>query len=396
MNRHLAALLGLTGLLGPSAKATEPTPGTPEPPTSIPASIPARARLSDGFSYRQESLPEGPWSVHVVRIRRDRPDLGLQVLLGGGANLGVSTLSRQASAFPRSRGRALADLNGDFFARGGPCLGDPEGLCLRDGELISAPNGKSAFWIGADRSFHLGPVVSLLSMIAPDGTTVAIGLNEERQDRPVLYTPALGTRTPSAAGIEGLFLPEPGTSLPIRPGLRAAFRVASIHRDGNVPIPAGGVVLSLPPRSGAGHPPLEVGAVWTLSTATQPDLRGATTAIGGGPALLKDGKPTGFQSSDARHPRSAIGWNSGHFFLVQVDGRQPGVSVGMSLAELATHLAGLGCTEALNLDGGGSSTLWARGQVMNSPCEGGERPMGNALLISLEDGLPAPKDRPTP
>jgi len=33
---------------------------------------------------------------------------------------------------------------------------------------------------------------------------------------------------------------------------------------------------------------------------------------------------------------------------------------------------------------------------MNSPCEGGERPMGNALLISLEDGLPAPKDRPTP
>ena len=398
MNRRLAALLGLAGLTGltrPAGLDLLAAEASGDPPQA-PVAAGVRARLSDGFSYRQESLPEGPWSVHVVRIRRDRPDLGLQVLLGGGTHLGVSTLSRQASAFPRSRGRALAALNGDFFARGGPCLGDPEGLCLRDGELISAPNGKSAFWIGADRSFHLGPVVSLLSMIAPDGRTVAIGLNEERQDRPVLYTPALGTRTPSAAGTKGLFLPAPGTALPIRPGLRSAFRLASIHRDGNVPIPAGGVVLSLPPGSGAGRPPLEVGAVWTLSTATQPDLRGATTAIGGGPALLKDGKPTGFQSSDARHPRSAIGWNATFFFLVQVDGRQPGVSVGMSLAELAAHLAGLGCTEALNLDGGGSSTLWARGQVMNSPCEGGERPMGNALLISLGNGLTAPKDGPAP
>jgi exopolysaccharide biosynthesis protein len=44
----------------------------------------------------------------------------------------------------------------------------------------------------------------------------------------------------------------------------------------------------------------------------------------------------------------------------------------------------MGCTDALNLDGGGSSTLWARGQVMNTPCEGSERPMGNALLITLE------------
>jgi exopolysaccharide biosynthesis protein len=56
----------------------------------------------------------------------------------------------------------------------------------------------------------------------------------------------------------------------------------------------------------------------------------------------------------------------------------------MTLGELADHMARLGCTEALNLDGGGSSTLWARGQVMNTPCEGSERAMGNALLITLE------------
>jgi len=106
---------------------------------------------------------------------------------------------------------------------------------------------------------------------------------------------------------------------------------------------------------------------------------------------VKDGQPTQFQSSDARHPRSAIGWNTQFFFLVQVDGRQRGLSVGMSLAELAAHFARLGCTDALNLDGGGSSTLWARGQVMNTPCEGSERPMGNALIITLEPSAVEPR-----
>ena len=357
---------------------------------SAPAPAP-KSRLSESFTYSQETLPEGPWSVQVIRIRRERSDLGLHVLLGGGDRLGVATLSIQASAFPKRRGQALAALNGDFFARHGPCLGDPEGLCIRDGELISVPNGKSAFWMGSDRSLHLGPVVSLMSMITPDGATLAVGLNEERQERPVLYTSAVGPRTPSASGTDCLFTAEPGTGLPIRPGLRSSFRLRGLHRGGHTPIPTDGVVLSLPETLDPGRGALEPGALWTLSTATQPDLRGVPMALGGGPALLKGGQPTGFQTSDARHPRSAIGWNDRFLFLVQVDGRQPRISVGMTLGELADHMARLGCTEALNLDGGGSSTLWARGQVMNTPCEGSERPMGNALLITLETPEKGPR-----
>lgn len=385
------SILGLLLLVGPLLGLEDPGQSGP---SSVVATVRGKTRLSDAFAYSQETLPEGPWSVQVVRILRDRSDLGFHVLLGGhgGDRLGVATLSSQASAFPRSRGLPLAALNGDFFARNGPCLGDPEGLCIRDGELVSAPNGKSAFWIGPDRSFHLGPVVSLLSMIGPDGTSIPIGLNEERQERPVLYTPALGTRTPSVNGTECLLIAEPGTAMPIRPGLRSAFRLEMVRSGGNTPIPARGVVLSLPERFEPPGP-LRAGSVWMLSTETRPDLRGVETALGGGPALLKDGQPTQFQSSDARHPRSALGWNARHFFLVQVDGRQPGVSVGMSLSELAAHMARIGCTDALNLDGGGSSTLWARGQVMNTPCEGSERPMGNALLITLGRG--EAESRPT-
>jgi hypothetical protein len=377
MKYWLILFFGAAGLLGAEAARSSDRPSLSQSPT-------LRTRLAQGFSYSQETLAEGPWSVQVIRIRRDRSDLGIHVLLGGGDRLGVATLSSQASTFPKARGQALAALNGDFFARGGPCLGDPEGLCIRDGELISAPNGKSAFWVGPDRSLHLGPVVSLLSMITPDGTSLAIGLNEERQERPVLFTTAVGPRTPSAHGTECLLIAEAGTVLPIRPGFRSAFRLQSVHSGGNTPIPTNGVVLSLPAKHGVSPTQTVPGSLWTLSTETQPDLKGAQTALGGGPALLKQGQPTQFQSSDARHPRSAIGWNAEFFFLVQVDGRQPGLSVGMSLAELAAHLRHLGCTDALNLDGGGSSTLWARGQVMNTPCEGSERPMGNALLITLE------------
>ena len=377
MKYWLILFFGAAGLLGAEAARSSDRPSLSQSPT-------LRTRLAQGFSYSQETLAEGPWSVQVIRIRRDRSDLGIHVLLGGGDRLGVATLSSQASTFPKARGQALAALNGDFFTRGGPCLGDPEGLCIRDGELISAPNGKSAFWVGPDRSLHLGPVVSLLSMITPDGTSLAIGLNEERQERPVLFTTAVGPRTPSAHGTECLLIAEAGTVLPIRPGFRSAFRLQSVHSGGNTPIPTNGVVLSLPAKHGVSPTQTAPGSLWTLSTETQPDLKDAPTALGGGPALLKEGQPTQFQSSDARHPRSAIGWNAEFFFLVQVDGRQPGLSVGMSLAELAAHLRRMGCTDALNLDGGGSSTLWARGQVMNTPCEGSERPMGNALLITLE------------
>ena len=82
-----------------------------------------------------------------------------------------------------------------------------------------------------------------------------------------------------------------------------------------------------------------------------------------------------------RHPRTALGWNREALFLVVVDGRQIDVSVGMTFPELADYMLKLGCDEAMNLDGGGSTTLWYFGSVKNSPSEGQERPAANALVV---------------
>lgn len=114
--------------------------------------------------------------------------------------------------------------------------------------------------------------------------------------------------------------------------------------------------------------------------------------LGGKGILLRNGElisdfsveePTTSFVSD-RHPRTAVGVRSnGAWLFVVVDGRQPKVSKGMTLAELAALMKSLGCSDALNLDGGGSTTLYLRGRVVNSPSDTGnrERPVSDAICI---------------
>lgn len=106
--------------------------------------------------------------------------------------------------------------------------------------------------------------------------------------------------------------------------------------------------------------------------------------VGAGPRLLREGKPApgeGFAHEGRRHPRTAVGvTREGRFLFVVLDGRQPH-SVGMTLAELADEMAAMGAVEALNLDGGGSSTLYAGGRVRNSPSDGRERTVSDAILV---------------
>jgi exopolysaccharide biosynthesis protein len=83
-----------------------------------------------------------------------------------------------------------------------------------------------------------------------------------------------------------------------------------------------------------------------------------------------------------RNPRTAIGWNDREFFMVVVDGRKADLSVGMTFPELAALMVRLGCKEAMNLDGGGSTTMWLNGKVINHPSEKGVlRHVANTLVL---------------
>ncbi len=118
-----------------------------------------------------------------------------------------------------------------------------------------------------------------------------------------------------------------------------------------------------------------------------------TTAVGASHVILKDGATddlaTSTEFSYTRHPRTAAGVTAdGRVVLIVVDGRQPSVSNGASLADLAYIMASLGCVDAVNLDGGGSSTFILKNEkgtlvTENSPSDGTLRAVANGLMVVL-------------
>jgi len=330
-----------------------------------------------------------PWSIHGVKVARNRKDLVLDTVMGGGTTLGMGVVSEMVTSLPASAGKPVAAVNGDFFNYSRNYPGDPQGLQITRGELVSAPySERVCFWVDAKGDLHRTNVMPNFQVIWPDGTKTSFGLNQDREiDEVVLYTPAIGTSTRTYGGREITLIAATNTPwTPLQIGKLCAGRIKSISDTGNSPLTSNTLVLSVGPRLVARLPKLAPAAVVQLSTATTPDLAGAITGLGGGPTLLRAGKPAQWHGwIQLRHPRTAIGWNKDFFFMIEVDGRQT-TSIGMTFPELAEYMRKLGCQEALNLDGGGSATLWLDGQVKNSPSPGQERPAANALVLLRTSG----------
>ncbi len=117
------------------------------------------------------------------------------------------------------------------------------------------------------------------------------------------------------------------------------------------------------------------------------------TAVGGSPMLIKGGNINitdveeliVIDNASAR-ARSAIGYTAdGKIVMLAVEGNNPGVSDGLSLVELANYMKDMGCVGAINLDGGGSTTLRVGGQPMFTPSDGAERAMAGAILIKAKN-----------
>jgi hypothetical protein len=175
------------------------------------------------------------------------------------------------------------------------------------------------------------------------------------------------------------------------------YRVATRrpHVGGASRIPARGAVLSATGDSAIAfvRALARRGATVRVLTGLGDPRFSAQTSVGGWPRVVQDGANLGVRAdslegtfprfSAARHPRSAIALSrdSTQLMLVVVDGRRPW-SVGMSLGELGDALIALGASQAMNLDGGGSSALWVKGAIVNFPSDPtGERAVGNALVI---------------
>ncbi len=133
----------------------------------------------------------------------------------------------------------------------------------------------------------------------------------------------------------------------------------------------------------------------TATSADELVAAGAWNTLSFGPAIVEDGAVVdgiedvevdtnfGNHSIQGDQPRTAVGViDDNHLVFVVVDGRQSGYSEGVTLTELADIFVDLGATTAYNLDGGGSSTMFFDGEVVNSPSNGGERATSDILYIA--------------
>lgn len=393
----VAVVLG-AGLAGCSRAADNPA-------AKAGSSEPSNARRLPGIAYWNDRKTSVPWSIHIVKIDRSQADLAFASTLARNTVFGLGTLGSQIGSIPPAVGKPLVGINGDFYVVDhGAYVGDPRGLQIMSGEVVSAPTDQVVFWLDAANQPHAGHVESKFTVTWPDGTSSPLKLNEERGVREsVLYTPRLGSSTRTVGGREAVVAREGNSPwLPLTIGTSYTLKVTEVRENGDTSLKGDRMVLSFGPKV-ANASTLTVGSILKVSTATEPELTGTRTAIGGGNIMIHQGQvqdlqiPAGgsykYRSVVERHPRSAVGFNQTHIFLVEVDGRQPELSVGMTLHELGEYMHGLGCEEAMNFDGGGSSTLWVDGKVVNSPCNGGERDIGNGLVVVRKpvDQAAAPK-----
>jgi hypothetical protein len=299
----------------------------------------------------------------------------------------------------------------DNLGRGGVIFN----LHIEDWELVSIPTrrdrwgysppspwGETSFGVTPDGEF-LVDAVQLNGVVRINGQELKVdGVNQllDSGCPVVIYTPRFGDSTLTRYGYE-VTLKE--LELPLKGEYRSRFVIASINAEGDSLIPPDGVVLALDRRtSQQWQAALIEGAAGELEIALTPTRwRQARNGVGGNIRLLRngeiepevvkfyetDGGYAPHQSNGANlNPRSALAFNDDKLFLVVVDGRQMGYSLGMTFYELARFLKDLGAKEAINFDGGSSSTLWGLGDIVNKPSHGYERSVFNVAMITAPKG----------
>jgi len=356
-----------------------------------------KIRRGTGLADRaaMQTTRNGPWRIRVLSVDPQVAKGHLQSTFGSDVGRTETT-----SAMARAVG-ALAGTNGGFFSihLDTASRGDPAGLAIHDGTVESEPTNyppETHFLLDAATGTARVTKLKWKGAIthAPSGTEVFVdhvnqapevpeGCGGPRRDPTLcllrgevsVFTSDWGPITRAGSGVEAV-LDANGCLV------NTTQRRGLVLTPGQFSVQATGLdtlaILDL----------VALGCVERTDTLTDPTghsvpLTPSTFAVNGRYQLLKAGKvvaPTGSDAFLARAPRTIAGTTEdGKIVLVTIDGRSV-TSVGATLKEAAQVAKSLGMTEAINLDGGGSSTMSVAGHAANRPSDGHERPVGDALV----------------
>src|SRR5919202_1397450 len=343
------------------------------------------------YSRQVEFTSHGPVVIHVLSAPKPVGGLyQLKPVLSNNAIIGrerVTSMQRSVSSVA-----TVAGVNGDLFAWKD---GHPTGALIRAGVLDSAPSAERST-IGVDTDGNLRVErVAMSGTWKGTGQRRRLGIHEPVSRRTTLYTPTWGPRTPAESNAVAVTL----ESFPAaRPNADLTATVTQVAQGGNQPIPPGGAVLVARADAQFLTQEAPVGTTLSVNLLLTPQWRNVTDALGGGPIIVRNGKPV-FRSLElftpaqlaTRNPRTAVGQTAdGRILLVAVDGRQPGYSTGLTNFELALLMMRLGAVTASALDAGGSTTMAFDGKLLNRPSDpGGERAVAETLAV-LYKGVYAP------
>lgn len=346
--------------------------------------------IADGIEHAKftRKIKDEPVKVNLLRL--DLTKVRLDVVHALDAAIGTETTSSIAT-----RHGAIAAINAGFFRLDKSIFaGDAAGVLMIDGKLLSESyENRIALGIinKKDKTeVNFKQVETRTSLFTGIDSVISVaGINRERKsDEIVLFTPQFGKTTLTDSN---------GLEVIVRKG-----KVANITSGkGNNEIPLDGFIASATGKNVEGiRRIIKIGT--RLGVANRVEQFGENNQnkfefwnkpediTNGVSQLIKNGKieitweqeKASKSFAETRHPRTAVAkLKDGKLLMITVDGRST-KSVGMNLAELAEMLLEFGATDAMNLDGGGSTTMFLDGKVINHPSDKeGERKVSDAILV---------------
>lgn len=332
-------------------------------------------QIGDGAFHYSIIASSVPWTLEVIEFDLTNGIYSLETVKAQDRLAAYEKTSSMSARKSVPGYEVIAAINGDFYSGG-----TPTNLQVLNGEILTRPINREVFGYSGNSEMFINTTSYDGVLKIGEATNSISNVNRVRNSNQIIfYNHFFGSST--ATNNFGTELTLKAIDPWVVNGEVRTVVVSKSVNEGNSSLTDSTFVLS---GHGAGATTLNgvsIGDTLTINHKVSPATDAITEAVGGSAKFLNDGVNQG--NWPERHPRSALGFNADttKFYFVTVDGRQS-TSAGMTLTELGDFMLGIGAHNALNLDGGGSTTLVVHNEVANSPSDGaGERSVANALML---------------
>ncbi len=348
--------------------------------------------VSPGLVFSELHAHDGNDFQHAFTFEYT-PGLGTLPIVSYGSEINsTSTLGSMINQKINEGTEIVGGVNGDFYSF---YTGVPMSAVILDGKIISSCDSRPAIGFYANGTAIIGyPSIDISVLHGSDQLKI-----DHLNKYPSVYsvymlTSAYGETTSTEK--DSLEIVLQLSSDEFKGNSSVIASVKEIRRDStDSEIPEGCAVIvvhSTNPKY-EDFAKLAIGDKLTVSFSIDSDWSNVVTAVGGSDIILKNGvfdpATVNEQHEKYANPRTSAGITAdGRVIFFAIDGRNAGYSKGLTLEELAKVMADLGCITALNLDGGGSTTVAVKKSgtdaitIINNPSDGSQRRLSNAVLFA--------------